>query len=78
MAHRCGAFAVAELLPRRLLACIVHEDSASRVNSANQVARSPEERGLPRNEGDRARCDALLTLVSNRQSVIFGNMLNDD
>ena len=40
------------------LACIIHEDSASRINIAKQVAWSPEERGSPRDEGDRARCDA--------------------
>ena len=55
-----------------LLACIIHEDSALRVNSAKQVALSPEKRGPPRTEGDRVRCDALLTLTSNRQSVILG------
>ena len=55
-----------------LLACIIHEDSASRVNSAKQVVRSPEKRGLPRDEGNRVRCDALLALASNRQSVILG------
>ena len=54
------------------LACIIHEDSASRVNSAKQVALSPEKRGPPRAEGDRVRCDALLALASNRQSVILG------
>ena len=52
--------------------CIIHEDSALRVNSAKQVALSPEKRGPPRTEGDRVRCDALLTLTSNRQSVILG------
>ena len=35
------------------LACIIREDSASRVNSAKQVALSPEKRGPPRAEGDR-------------------------
>ena len=54
------------------LACIIREDSASRVNSAKQVALSPEKRGPPRAEGDRVRCDALLALASNRQSVISG------
>ena len=54
------------------LACIIHEDSALRVNSAKQVALSPEKRGQPRTEGDRVRCDALLALASNRQSVILG------
>ena len=49
-------------------ACIIHEpnlskDRASRVNIAKQVVHClinyvPEERGLPRDEGDRARCDA--------------------
>jgi len=33
------------------LACIIREDSASRVNSAKQVALSPEKRGPPRAEG---------------------------
>ena len=56
------------------LACIIHEDSASRINSAKQVARSREKRGPPRAEGDRARCDAPVFiraggLLSNRQSV---------
>ena len=54
------------------LACIIREDSASRVNSAKQVALSPEKRGPPRAEGARVRCDALLALASNRQSVILG------
>ena len=53
------------------LACIIHEDSAPRVNSAKQVALSPEKRGPLRAEGDRVRCDALLALASNRQSAIF-------
>ena len=44
----------------RLLARIIHEDSASRVNSAKQVTRSSEKSGSPRAEGDRVRCDALL------------------
>jgi len=55
-----------------LPACIIHEDSAFRVNSAKQVALSPEKRGPPRAEGDWVRCDALLALTSNRQSVIVG------
>ena len=42
------------------LACIIQEDSASRVIIAKQVARSPEKRGLPRAEGDRVRCDAIM------------------
>ena len=42
------------------LACIIHEDSASRLIIAKQVARSPEKRGLPRDEGDRLRCDAIM------------------
>ena len=75
--HRQGALAVVEVLPRGLLACIIHEDSLSRVNSAKQVALSPEKRGPPRDEGDRARCDAILTLVSNRQCVISENKSND-
>ena len=54
-----------------LLACIIHEDSASRANSAKQVALSPEKRGPPRAEGDRVRCDALSALASDRQSVIL-------
>ena len=41
-------------------ACIIHEDSASRAIIAKQVARSPEKRGLPRAEGDRVRCDAIM------------------
>ena len=52
------------------LACIIHEDSTSRINSAKQVVRSWEKRGSPRAECDRARCDAILALVSNRQSVL--------
>ena len=58
------------------LACIIHEDSASRVNSAKQVALSPEKRGPSRAEGDRVRCDALLALASNRQSVILRLTIN--
>jgi len=42
------------------LACIIHEDSAPRVIIAKQVARSSEKRGLPRAEGDRVRCDAIM------------------
>ena len=61
---------------RQWLACIIHEDSASRVNSAKQVALAPEKRGPPRAEGDRVRCDALLALASNRQSVIPGLNIN--
>ena len=53
-------------------ACIIHEDSAPRVNNAKQVTLAPEKRGPPRAEGDRVRCDALLALASNRQSVILG------
>ena len=45
---------------REYLACIIHEDSAPRVIIAKQVARSPEKRGLPRAEGDRVRCDAIM------------------
>ena len=45
---------------RMLLAFIIHEDSASRVIIAKQVARSPEKRCLPRDEGDRVRCDAIM------------------
>ena len=45
---------------REYLACIIHEDSALRVIIAKQVARSPEKRGLPRAEGDRVRCDAIM------------------
>ena len=56
-----------------MLARIVHEDSASRIHIVKQVGRSAEERGLPRDEGDRVRCDAIWVLVSNRQSVIFGS-----
>ena len=40
--------------------CIIHEDSASRAIIAKQVARSPEKRGLPRAEGDRVRCNAIM------------------
>ena len=42
------------------LACIIHEDSAPGVIIAKQVAPSPEKRGLPRAEGDRVRCDAIM------------------
>ena len=56
---------------RNVLACIIHEDSASRANSAKQVALSPEKRGPPRAEGDRVRCDALSAQASDRQSVIL-------
>ena len=59
-----------------VLACIIHEDSAPRVNSAKQVALSPEKRGPPRAEGDRVRCDALLALASNRQSAILELNIN--
>ena len=45
-----------------VLACIIHEDSASRAIIAKQVARSPEKRGPPRAEGDRVRCDAIMAL----------------
>ena len=58
------------------LACIIHEDSAPRVNSAKQVILSPEKRGPPRAEGDRVRCDALLALASNRQSAILELNIN--
>ena len=58
------------------LACIIREDSAHRVNSAKQLALSPEKRGTPRDEGDRVRCDAQLALASNRQSVISGLTIN--
>jgi len=34
------------------LARTIHEDSASRIHIAKQVARSPEERGPPRDEGE--------------------------
>ena len=58
------------------LACNIHEDSASRVNSAKPVALSTEKRGPLRAEGDRVRCDALFALASNRQSVISGSTIN--
>ena len=45
---------------RVCLACVIHEDSAPRVNSAKQVALAPEKRGLPRAEGDRVRCLAIM------------------
>ena len=54
----------------------IREDSAPRVYSAKQVALSPERRGPPRAEGDRVRCDALLALALNRQSVIPALTIN--
>ena len=48
----------------------------ARVITAKQVARSPEQRGLPRAEGDSVRRDALLALASNRRSVISGLIIN--
>jgi len=56
--HRQVAFAVAEILLRRLLVCIIHEDSASRVNITNgrSIARDVTK---------------YLSLLSNRQFVIF-------
>lgn len=50
--HRQGAFAVAGLLPRWMLAWIIHEDSVSRVNSVKKVVRSPEKCVPPCAEGD--------------------------
>ena len=44
----------------------------ARANSAKQVTLSPEKRGTPRAEGDWVRCDAIVALASNRQSVISG------
>ena len=52
--------ALITLLAADALACIIHEDSAPRVIIAKQVGRSPEKRGLPRDEGDRVRCDATM------------------
>ena len=37
--HRQGAFAVADILPRRLLACIIYEGFASRIGLPLQLAR---------------------------------------
>ena len=52
------------------LTCIIHEDSAPRVNSAKQVALSPEKRGPPRAEGDKVRCDALARTIHEMASII--------
>ena len=56
-----GALAVVEVLPRRLLACIIHEDSPVSGKMAKQVVRSGEKRGPPRAELDRARCEAIFS-----------------
>ena len=71
-----SGMAFATLIYTIHLACIIHEDSAPRVNSAKQVTLSPEKRGSPRAEGDRVRCDAILALASNRQPVIAGLTIN--
>ena len=58
IADQKTASAVDHWFSDRLLAWIIHEDSASRGNLAKQVGQSSEKRGLPRAEEDGPRCDA--------------------
>ena len=60
----------------KLLAWIIHEDSASRGNLAKQVGQSSEKRGLPRAEEDGPRrmgrdVTPDFLLASNRHTAIL-------